>query len=188
MQKDVIVVTDMLDGFYGMGNLANPRLSSIIPRIRDLLEKKSRREGCLTFFLQDSHKRNDPEFQIFPEHCVKGTQETEIIGDLKEFSFLPNSHIIPKTKYSGCYGTWLGKKLEFENPSRVIVMGVCTDLCVLYTVADLSRNRGHNVFVLADCVETFDAPPDHQADQVNAYFLNHMEKYLGAKVVRSQEI
>jgi len=186
LQKDVLIVIDTLKGFHDTGNLANPRIIEIIPRIRRLLERKSKKDGCLTIFLQDSHKRNDPEFKVFPEHCLKGTPETEIVEELRGFSLLPNSRIIPKAKYSGCYGTRLGPKLLYENPDRIIVMGVCTDICVAYTVADL-RNRGYNVFVLADCVETFDAP-QHKAAEINNYTLWHMKNVLGAEVVNSNEI
>jgi nicotinamidase-related amidase len=56
------------------------------------------------------------------------------------------------------------------------VVGVCTDICVLHTVAD-ARNRDYNVEVPAECVASFDAQ-EHQ------WALRHMEKILGAKITR----
>jgi nicotinamidase-related amidase len=185
-RNDVLIVIDMLKGFHKMGKMANPRMAIIIPRIQELLERKSRKEGCLTIFLQDSHERNDPEFEIFPEHCIRGTRETKIIDELQEFSLLPNSCVIPKSKYSGFYGTRLGLKLQVEDPERVIVMGVCTDICVRYTVADL-RNRGYSVVVPSDCVETFDAP-GQDAEAENASALRHMERILSVNIVSADDI
>lgn len=179
-KRDVLIVVDMLKGFHNMGNLANPRTASIIPPIQDLL-KRAAEERWLTIFLADSHKEDDEEFKMFPKHCVEGTEEAEIIDELKEFSLLPNSVVIPKTRYSGFYGTNLDKLLRKSKPKAVIVVGVCIDICVLHTVADL-RNRGYHVVVPEDCVETFDAPW-HVASEEAHWAFGHMEKILGARVV-----
>ena len=61
------------------------------------------------------------------------------------------------------------------------MVGVCTDICVLHTVADL-RNRDYLVTVRSDLVETYDAP-GHPAEQINAWALAHMRDVLGARVV-----
>ena len=76
--------------------------------------------------------------------------------------------------------------MRINNPDRVIVVGVCSDICVLYTVAGLSI-RGYSVAVPADCVETFDAPPRHKAEDKNACALLHFEDVLGATVVRNAD-
>jgi len=56
------------------------------------------------------------------------------------------------------------------------VCGVCTDICVMHTVGD-ARDRDYEVEVPANCVATFN-PKAHR------FALEHMEKILGAKVVR----
>ncbi|GAC1480176.1 MAG: hypothetical protein PVSMB9_04620 [Candidatus Dormibacteria bacterium] len=60
------------------------------------------------------------------------------------------------------------------------MVGVCTDICVLHTVADL-RNRDYAVVVPADAVETFDGP-GHPGDEVQRFALAHMSQVLGAIV------
>jgi len=57
---------------------------------------------------------------------------------------------------------------------------VCTDICVLHTVADL-RLRGYRVAVRRDLVETYDGP-EHDADEVNRFALTHMRDILGASI------
>ena len=54
------------------------------------------------------------------------------------------------------------------------MVGNCTNICVLYTVAD-ARFRDYAVEVPADCVATFD-PEAHE------FALKQMETVLGAKV------
>ncbi|MDQ2785346.1 MAG: isochorismatase family protein, partial [Chloroflexota bacterium] len=60
------------------------------------------------------------------------------------------------------------------RPDGLTILGVCTDICVMHTVAD-ARNRDYAVVVPADCVATFDPAAHHFA-------LDHMRRVLGATV------
>lgn len=180
---NVVIVIDMLRGFCDIGNLANPRMARIIPNVAKLLERKAK-EGWKIIFLADNHEKNDLEFRLFPEHCVRGTEEAEIIKELKKF-VTDGAIVIAKTIYSGFYGTVLGTRLAEEKPKTVVVVGVCTDICVLYTTFDLVK-RGYKVVIPADAVETYDAP-GHNAEEINKVFLAHIKNILGAKVVEKQE-
>jgi len=177
--KRVKLLIDTIKGFHDIGNLANPRMANIIPNIIKLLEKDEPSDR--TFLLGDCHDLDDEEFQMFPPHCVEGTEETEIIDELRIPFVKARGQYIPKTRYSGFFNTELELILEHLKPEQVIVVGVCTDICILHTVADL-RNRDYRVIIPRDCVETFDAP-NHPADQHNQWALNHMQYVLGAIVV-----
>jgi nicotinamidase/pyrazinamidase len=88
---------------------------------------------------------------------------------------------VRKRRYSAFHDTDLEGILSEIGPTSVGVTGVCTDICVLHTVADL-RNRDYPVHVYRDGVETFDAP-EHPAAEVNRWSLAHMRTILGAEVV-----
>lgn len=184
---NVVLVVDMVRGFHDLGNLANPRTARIIPNIRELLERKTAEGGgWRILFLADNHELNDKEFDMFPPHCIEGTQETEVVDELQEFCGTGNNPIVyPKTRFSGFYKTYLDAFLEIAKPEKVIVVGVCTDICVLHTVADL-RNRDYEVIVPNDCVETFDLP-NHGAEEEGRLALKHMKYILGATIVESQK-
>ena len=113
------------------------------------------------------------EFQIFPRHCVKGTREAEVIPELSRFG----GQMVPKQRYSAFYGTDLDKQLAEPRPEKVIICGVCTDICVMHTAAD-ARNRDYDVEVPIDCVATFDA-------EAHEYALQHMDKILGARLTQA---
>ena len=103
---------------------------------------------------------------------MRGSAEVEIIDALQPFAAA--ARLVPKRRYSAFFATDLAAQLRALAPERVLVMGVCTDICVLHTVADL-RNRDYAVEVPADCVASFD-PDQH------LWALNHMERILGATI------
>ncbi len=176
---NVVLVVDMLNGFCKAGSLASPRCDAVIPRVARVLEERMS-AGDRFIFLADNHLPNDREFEMFPPHCIRGSTEAEVVSELQPFLQRPESTLVPKTRYSGFYGTDLEQRLKALAPSEVRVVGVCTDICVLHTVADL-RNRDLGAIVLADAVETFDAP-GHAAEEVNRFALEHMARVLGVKV------
>ncbi len=168
---NAVLVIDMLRGFLEEGHplYCGDKARRIIPHIQALLDQELAR-GSRVFFLCDNHAPDDPEFKMFPPHCIKGTPEAEVIPELSRYQ----GEVIPKRRYSAFFDTPLEEKLAEMKPDRLIVCGVCTDICVLHTVAD-GRNRDYEVEVPVDCVASFDEP-------AHGYALEHMEKVLGARL------
>jgi nicotinate phosphoribosyltransferase len=169
----VVLVIDMVRGFLeeGYSLYCGARARNIIPNIQKLLEKELKQRAKV-FYPCDHHKPDDPEFTMFPPHCIEGTPEAELIPELSEY----HGEIIPKRHFDAFYATSLEGKLNKLNPEVVVICGVCTDICVLHTVAE-ARNRGYEVEVPVDCVASFD-------DKAHFFALQHMEKVLGAKLLR----
>ena len=170
---NVVLVVDMVKGFLEPGHnlYCGDEARQIIPNVRRLLERESA-DGSHILFISDHHDPDDLEFQMFPVHCVKGTEEPHVIPELERF--VAGANVIPKNRYSGFFGTGLAQTLERLQPDKLIICGVCTDICVLHTTAD-ARNRDYPVEVPADCVATFD--PD-----AHTWALGHLQKILGAAV------
>ncbi|MFC2028006.1 nicotinate phosphoribosyltransferase [Chloroflexota bacterium] len=166
---NTVLVVDMLRGFLedGYPLYCGDAARHIIPNVRRLLEEESDK-GSKILFSCDNHTPDDLEFEMFPPHCIIGTKETEIVPELAGFE----SVIIPTSHYSGFYDSELDAKLNKISPEKIIVCGVCTDICVMHTVAD-ARNRGYCVEVPIDCVASFD-------EDAHRFALEHMEKVLGA--------
>jgi nicotinate phosphoribosyltransferase len=168
---NVVLVVDMLRGFMEAGNplYCGDRTRRIIPNIQSLLELELARNASV-FFICDHHDPDDLEFKMFPPHCVAGTTEAEVIPELAKYP----GEVIPKKRYSAFYDTDLEEKLKQLKPEKIIVCGVCTDICVCHTVAN-ARNRDYPVEVPVDCVASFDEKAHHFA-------LEHIEKVLGASL------
>jgi len=169
---NAVLIIDMLRGFLeeGYALYCGDKARQIIPNISRLLQHESN-NGSKLFFICDNHKPDDIEFNMFPPHCIAGTVEAEIIPELALYS----GEFIPKTRYSGFFRTNLEEKLQGFKPERVIVCGVCTDICVLHTIAD-ARNRDYPIEVPINCVASFN-------ETGHRFALDHIEKVLGAKLL-----
>lgn len=179
MPGRALLVIDTQEGFTRKGNLASESCTAVIPGIRKVVEEELA-AGTPVIFTKDSHRQGDPEFEMFPPHCLVGTEEHELVEELREFE--PQAAaVVQKTRYSAFHDTRLEEILRELGPNEVHVVGLCTDICVLHTTADL-RNRDYPVVVHSDGVETFDGP-GHDHEDVNRWALAHIEGILGAKVV-----
>lgn len=169
MEKAILVIDMLNDFLHERGALyCGDRAREIIPRVRELV----RREGGKVFFICDSHREDDPEFRLFPPHCVEGTWGGEIVEELRDIE----GEVVRKRRFSGFFDTDLDERLKRAGASLLIVCGVCTDICVLFTVAD-ARNRDYDVVVYEDCVASFD-------EEAHRFALRHMEKVLGVRLER----
>ena len=168
---NAVLVIDMLRGFLEEGYplYIGAKARRIIPNVQGLLERELAK-GSKVFFICDHHDPDDPEFKMFPPHCIAGTAEAEVIPELARYE----GEMIPKRRYSAFFDTPLEEKLRKLKPEKLIVCGVLTDICVLHTVAD-ARNRDYEVEVPTDCVASVDEKVHHTA-------LEHIEKVLGAKL------
>ena len=179
MPGPVLVVTDVQEGFTRKGNLASPECTAAIPRVVAIV-KDAQDAGTPVIFTKDSHVENDLEFRMFPPHCIVGTDEHDLVEELREYE--PDAAaVIQKRRYSAFFDTELEKVLEQLEPDEVRIIGFCTDICVLHTTSDL-RNRDYPVTVIKEGCETFNAP-GHDNQEVNRWALAHIESILGARVV-----
>ena len=170
--SNVVLVVDMVVGFMEPGHnlYCGDDARQIIPRVQQLIEREQA-AGAEVIFICDTHDPDDLEFEMFPVHCVRGTEEAEVIQELQGYP----GETIRKRRYSAFFETDLEQRLADLDPDKVIMCGVCTDICVMHTASD-ARNRDYVVEVPVDCVASFDA-------DAHAYALAHMEKILGAKLV-----
>ena len=169
--SDVVLVIDMQRGFLEEGHplFVGEKARAIIPNVQSLLDREIGR-GSTLLFTADTHAQDDAEFEMWPPHCVEGTEEVEIIPELAGY---PHEKV-PKTRYSAFYATDLEDRLKELQPEKILVCGCCIDICILHTVAD-ARNRDYQVQVYTDCAAIID-------ESMTGFALKHMEKVLGAEL------
>lgn len=175
--KDCLVIIDMVNGFVNEGALADKRINKITPNIEKLI-KGAMSNGTPIIVFKDTHAEDDEEFNTYPPHCIKGTNECELIPELKKYE--KNFHIIEKNTTNGFKTETFQHLVKWIEFDRVIVTGCCTDICVRdfsLSYMNYIKNTGAKtqIIVPENAVETFDAP-NHNATQYNKKALAEMKK------------
>jgi len=153
-----------------------PKARDIVPKLKKLLEE-ARRAKIPIVYVCDSHREFDWEFSIWPKHCVEGTRGSEVVDELKPER---GDIIVRKRRYSGFYGTDLEMVLRELGIEEVIVTGILTNICVLFTAADAFM-RGFKVVVVRDCTAS-------TSSELHEAALKIMEVALKARIVTSEEL
>ncbi|MDT7880633.1 MAG: isochorismatase family cysteine hydrolase [Candidatus Hydrothermia bacterium] len=145
-KESAIIVVDMQNDFCDpKGSLYVPESRKTIEPIMKLLEK-ARDKNVKIFYTQDTHQKDDKEFEIWPVHVVEGTWGWEIIPELKPKE---GDIIIRKLRYDGFYGTSLDHYLKIYKINNVVIVGTVANICVLHTAGSAAL-RWYNVIVPID--------------------------------------
>jgi nicotinamidase/pyrazinamidase len=151
------------------GNLYVPGAEKLLPNIRQLTD--AARQGRVFLVSHGCfHPPNDPEFKIFPPHCVKGTKGAELVpealtgkvvrvpndveaklpADLSQYQQIlleKQTLNIFESRHADALVQQLGSQAEF------VVFGVVTEYCVSFAAKGLLE-RGRRVAVVRDAIET----------------------------------
>lgn len=148
------------------GKLYVPGAEEIIPNLVKLISL-ARSRTIPVISSADAHTPDDPEFSIWPAHCVVGTPgqrripETEFahptIVPSKPGAFTPPEHwsgqtIVEKPTYDTADNPNFDALLESLGPRRCIVFGVATEYCVRADCLSL-RTRGFPVELVTDAIK-----------------------------------
>ncbi len=168
-----LLVIDMLNDFIlDDGKLTNGENGKKIIKFSKEKIKEYREAGHKIIYICDNHEEDDKEFDMFPKHCVMGTKGSEIIDELKAEK---GDKIIYKRRYSSFFGTELDLYLREKDIKEISIIGVCTNICVLYTTAD-ARNLGYRVNVYENGVASFNS-------EGHRFALEEMKSTLGANIL-----
>lgn len=172
MAGKAVLVIDMLYDFLDPeGALyVGDEAAGVVSPIAELLESE-RKAGSKIIYVCDNHAPEDAEFKMFPLHCVAGTKGAEIICELTPQK---DDLIIYKRRYSAFSGTDLDITLRELGINELLIVGVCTNICVLYTAAD-ARNLNYSVLIPKNCVASFN-PAAHE------FALGELAGTLGVEV------
>ncbi len=130
--RSVLLVVDMQNDFaHPDGALYNPEAEKTIDEMRSFLGR-ARSAGVPVWFTQDTHHGDDPEFEIWGEHCRKGTWGWNIVEQLQPQE---EDLVFQKSRYDGFYGTDLDQQLRIRDREGLIIVGTVANICVHYTAA-----------------------------------------------------
>ena len=151
------------------GKLYVPGAEKLLPNIRRLTD--AARQGKVFLVSHgDFHAPNDPEFKVFPPHCVKDTPGSELVPEAITASVARVPHepdaklpddltryqqiLLEKQTlniFESRHADELVKKIGTQP--EFVVFGVVTEYCVSYAVKGLLE-RGRRVALVTDAIET----------------------------------
>ncbi|MDI9388363.1 MAG: isochorismatase family cysteine hydrolase [Synergistota bacterium] len=168
-----LLVIDMLNDFIREDGALS--VGAAGREIVDFIRRKTaefREEGCPIIYICDNHEPDDGEFEMFPAHCVAGGEGSGIIPEL---DVRPGDKIIRKRRYSAFFGTDLDLYLREKGVDELLLAGVCTNICVLYTAAD-ARNINYRVSIFERGVASFDG-------EAHSFALREAKNTLGCAIL-----
>ena len=155
--EKLLIVVDMVNGFVREGAMADNYIENIIGKIEELVKQNVDE----TIFIKDCHEKDAIEFNSYPVHCLKGTTESELVEELKKYETEENTY--EKNSTSAMFAKdFLNDIDSMKNLKQVIIVGCCTDICVLNLAIPLNnyfnqKNRNIEIIVPKNAVETFDS-------------------------------
>ncbi len=173
-------IDSQLDFLYPAGALYVPGAERVVPAIA-ALNRFAASAGIPVVSTTDAHREDDPEFKVWPHHCVAGAW-----GQRKaEATLLDGRIVVPNRecilRVEGARQIVVEKQTVdvFQAPNLLrvtdllgarhcVVYGVVTEICVLYAARGLLRT-GRSVTVVADAIAELDAANSKKAlDEIRA--------------------
>ena len=158
-------IDTQIDFMLPAGALYVPGAESILDRIA-VLNQYAASQGIPVISTTDAHSEDDPEFKVWPHHCVAGTvgQQKCAVTLLEKRVVVPNAIctpaiagsqqiIIEKQTIDVFSNVNLPAILRELAADRYVVYGVVTEICVQTAVAGLLMT-GARVEVVTDAVRS----------------------------------
>lgn len=169
-KKELLVIVDVINGFVNFGALADSSTAHIIPKIVNLSERFIK-AGNPVLAIRDAHTAESVEFEAFPPHCIIGTGEEELVPELAAMS--ENFAVFDKNATSTFTMPGFVEVIdEMENLEKVVIVGLCTDICVMNLAIPLKNyfnqtNRKVEVIAPKDMCDTYQIDGVHEKDEWN---------------------
>lgn len=154
------------------GKLYVPGAERLLPNIRKLTDAA---RDDLVFLVSHGcyHAKDDPEFKVFPPHCIKGTTGANFVEEalMNHVLIIPNEptaalphdlsqyqQILLEKQTLDIFESRHAAKLvqRLDADAEFVVFGVVTEYCVRLAAKGLLE-RGRRVLIVEDAIETLKA-------------------------------
>lgn len=172
-----LLLIDLINDFeFPRGDELYAQALPMAPRIASL-RKRAAQEGIPAIYVNDNFGRWQSKFDQIVEHCLGDVRGRPFVQQL-----VPGAcdYFVLKPKHSGFYQTPLELLLKHLGAQRLILTGVSTNSCVLFTAND-AYMRDMELIVPADCVAACNS-------QEHCFAMEQMKNMLKADTRPSSQI
>jgi nicotinamidase/pyrazinamidase len=146
LRRSALLIVDMQNDFIDPkdGSLYVPGGEQILPTVQELKEH-FRRLNLPVLYSGDAHEEDDPEFQIWPRHCVRGTWGSQIHPAIQPDN---NDKVFHKQQYSVFTSHSFESTLKQMEIEQLFIAGVATNYCVKAAAVDAQARSIHAIVIL----------------------------------------
>jgi len=175
--RDALLIIDVINDLeFDGGEKVLPwarRMAGPLSRFRD----RARRHGIPIIYVNDNFGHWTSNFEDVFRHCTRaGARGRAISRRMKPGR---GDYFILKPRHSAFYCTSLVPLLEDLGVHRLILSGIATNLCVLFTAHD-AHMSDYRTVALSDCCAA-ESDLDHNTA------LDQLKRFCGTKVCRAGE-
>lgn len=156
--KKILYNVDMVNGFVRMGALHDPNIATKIPEQIKIIEYFNKSNQAISF-IKDNHTPECEEFKKFPPHCIIGTEEAELVDELKCYE--KSALVYPKNSTSAFVAPGLLDDLNnMTNLEEIVGVGCCTDICIPNFFIPLKNyfnqiNKSIDIILVKKAIDTY---------------------------------
>jgi nicotinamidase-related amidase len=173
----LLIIDAINDLDFSGGEAILPPALEMAKNIR-ALKQEAKKHEIPTIYVNDNFGKWQSDFNKLIDHCIQdNTRGREVVEMI-----LPDKddYFVLKPKHSGFYSTTLDILLEYLKVKRLILTGLQTNICVLFT-ANEAYMRDFYIIAPSDCSAS-ERQEDHE------YALEQMEKILKADIRSWREL
>ncbi|MGE0757702.1 MAG: cysteine hydrolase family protein [Pirellulaceae bacterium] len=159
---------------------ADQLLQFAVPMARRIaeLKQKAKQAALPVVYVNDNFGRWRSDFRSQVRHCLEAdARGREVVDALRPEE---DDYFVLKPKHSGFFSTTLETLLIYFGVRSLILVGVASNICVLFTAND-AYMRDFHLYVPADCVAA-------NTERENDYALEQMRVVLKADIRRSDRL
>lgn len=199
-----LVIVDEVNGFctVGAGNLAPVQpmitVTQMVELTDELAKDFTKRNWPIIAFL-DTHQKDKPECP-YPEHCILGTGEENLVPGLLWLENDSNTTLMRKDCINAFVGAIradgsniVADWIRDHKVQQILVVGICTDICVMDFVVTVLSARNHgilepleDVFVYSEACATYHYPSDIAKAQNGFPHPQDLTHYMGLYFAKSR--
>lgn len=142
------------------------------------LKKRLKKAGVPAVYVNDNFGRWQSNIDNILEHCL----QDDVLGRPMVERLVPeeDDYFVLKPKHSAFFSTTLDTLLRYLGTRRLIITGVATNICILFTAND-AYMRDFELVIPSDCVAA-------NTLREHSWALEQMEQLLGADTRESSKL
>ena len=159
------------------GDRVLPWAEKMVERLRPTAEA-ARQHGVPVVYVNDNFGHWRSDFHEVIDHCTRDdARGREVARAMRPGD---DDFFVLKPKHSAFFATSLVPLLEFLGTRRIVMAGIATNLCVLFSAHDAYMHE-YDITVLSDCC-CAESDADHDVA------LDQLQRFLKIRVCRSDEV